>query len=109
MKWNDVEMIDGWFYFVDVTRWRDNKPNEWVFIYKDNSDYVTKHYCAANITNESDSLCSIYKCGFVCNESQIINLRPATQDDMCRFFDYLDRWNYRYCLNTKKLRHVGRC
>ena len=31
MKWNDVEMIDGEFYFVDVKRWRDNEPNEWVF------------------------------------------------------------------------------
>ena len=105
MKWNDVEMIDGEFYFVDVKRWRDNEPNEWVFVYKENQDYVTEQYCAAKVSR--DDYCSIYDRGHVCDESQIINLRPATQEDMNRFWDYLDRWNYRYCLNTKKLRHVG--
>ena len=43
MKWNDVEMIDGEFYFVDVKRWRDNEPNEWVFVYRENMDYVTEY------------------------------------------------------------------
>ena len=108
MKWNDVEMIDGEFYFVDVVRWRDNEPNEWVFAYKENLGLVTNHYCTAYISQKDRSLCSIYDFSYVCNESQIINLRPATQDDMRRFWDYLDMWNYRYCLNTKKLRHVGR-
>ena len=55
MKWNDVEMIDGEFYFVDVTRWRDNEPNEWVFAYKENQDFVTEHYCTAKITHLSYS------------------------------------------------------
>ena len=106
MKWNDVEMIDGEFYFVDVKRWRDNEPNEWVFAYNENQDYVTEQYCAAKVSR--DGYCSIYDRGYVCDESQIINLRPATQEDMNCFWDYLDRWNYRYNLNTKKLRHVGR-
>ena len=106
MKWNDVEMVDGEFYFVDVVRWRDNEPNEWVFVYKENQDYVTEHYCAVRVGQEQ--FCSIYDRGHVCSESSIIDLRPATQEDMARFWDYLDRWNYRYCLNTKKLRHVGR-
>ena len=106
MKWNDVEMIDGEFYFVDVKRWRNNEPNEWVFAYNENQDYVTEQYCAAKVSR--DGYCSIYDRGHVCDASQIINLRPATQEDMNRFWDYLDRWNYRYNLNTKKLRHVGR-
>lgn len=106
MKWNDVEMIDGEFYFVNVKRWRDNEPNEWVFVYRENMDYVTEHYCAAKVSR--DGYCSIYDRGHVCDESSILNLRPATQEDMNRFWDYLDRWNYRYCLNTKKLRHVER-
>lgn len=106
MKWNDVEMIDGEFYFVDVVRWRDEEPNEWVFAYKENQDYVTEHYCAVRVSQEQ--FCSIYDRGHVGSESAIIDLRPATQEDMRRFWDYLDRWNYRYCLNTKKLRHVGR-
>lgn len=106
MKWNDVEMIDGEFYFVDVARWRANEPNEWVFAYKENQDFITEHYCAAMVSR--NDTCSIYDYGHVCSESAIIDLRIATQDDMNRFFDYLDRWNYRYCLNTKKLRHVGR-
>ena len=108
MKWNDVEMIDGEFYFVDVVRWRDNEPNEWIFVYKENQDCVTEHYCTAKITQVDNSLCSIYDYGHVCGESLIINLRPATQEEINRFWDCLDRWNYRYCLNTKKLRHVGR-
>lgn len=106
MKWNDLEMIDGEFYFVDVKRWSDNEPNEWVFVYKDNQYYVTEHYCSIKISGERH--CSIYESGHVCSDSSITNLRPATQEDMNRFWDYLDRWNYRYCLNTKKLRHVGR-
>lgn len=108
MKWNDVEMIDGEFYFVDVVRWRDNEPNEWVFAYKENQNYVTEHYCSARIDQVHDSLCSIYDTGHVCGETAILNLRPATQEDIARFFDYLDRWNYCYSLNTKSLRHVGR-
>ena len=108
MKWNDVEMIDGEFYFVDVSRWRDNEPNEWVFAYKENQDYVTEHYCAARINQVDNNRCSIYDGGHVCDKSAIIDLRPATPKDVNRFWDYLDRWNYRYNLNTKKLRHVGR-
>ena len=107
MKWNDVEMIDGEFYFVDVKRWRDNEPNEWIFVYKENQDCVTEQYCAARINQVDNSRCSIYDDGHVCGESAIINLRPATQEEVNRFFDYLDRWNYRYNLNTKKLRNVG--
>lgn len=110
MKWNDVEMIDGEFYFVDVARWRDNEPNEWVFVYKENEDFVTEHYCTAKISQVQvdNSICSIYDFGHVCGKSAIIYLRPATQEEINRFFDYLDSWNYRYCLNTKKFRHVGR-
>ena len=108
MKWNDVEMIDGEFYFVDVQRWGDNKPNEWVFAYKENSESLTRHHIAVKISDNDNSVCSVYDFGFVCNNSSIINLRPATQEDMKRFWDYLDRCNYRYNLNTKKLRHVGR-
>lgn len=110
MKWNDVEMIDGEFYFVDVTRWRDNEPNEWVFAYKENQDYVTENYVTAKISNIGTEYSSIYDYGHVCGESSIIDLRHATPEDVRRFWDYLNRWGYRYCLNTKKLklRHVGR-
>ena len=106
MKWNDVEMVDGEFYFVDVARWRADEPNEWIFAYRENRYYVTEHYCAARVSR--NDYCSIYDDGHVCSESAIIDLRPATQEDMARFWDYLDRWDYRYNLNTKKLRHVGR-
>ena len=108
MKWNDVEMIDGEFYFVDIERWGDNKPNEWVFEYKKNADALTRHYVAAKISSYDDSISSVYDFGYVCNDSTIIYLRPATQEDMNRFWEYLDRCGYRYNLNTKKLRHVGR-
>lgn len=108
MKWNGVEMVDGEFYFVDVARWRDNEPNEWIFAYKENQDYVTEHYCAARINQADNSICFIYDRGHVCGESAILYLRPATQEEINRFWDYLDIWGYSYCLNTKKLRHVGR-
>lgn len=106
MKWNDVELIDGEFYFVDVKRWRDNEPNEWIFVYKENQYYVTEHYCS--IKSSGEHYCSIYESGHVCNDSAIVNLRPATQAEINNFFDYLGRWHYRYNLNTKKLRYVGR-
>lgn len=107
MKWNDIEMIDGKFYIVDVARWSDNEPNEWVFAYNENMNYVTGHYVTAKISNIGTDFSSIYDFGHVCSESQILNLRPATPEDMRRFWDYLNSWNYRYCLNTKRLRHVG--
>lgn len=107
MKWNDVEMIDGEFYVVDVTRWRDNEPNEWVFAYKESQDYVTGHYVAAKISCIGTGYPSIYDVGHVCRELNILNLRPATPEDMRLFWDYLNRWGYRYCLNTKNLRYVG--
>ncbi len=106
MKWNDVELIDGEFYFVDIVRWRDNEPNEWIFVYKENPDFVTEHYCTVKISGERH--CSIYESGHVCCDSSIIYLRPATRAEINSFFDYLYGWNYRYNLNTKKLCHVGR-
>lgn len=108
MKWNDVELIDGEFYFVDIKRWSDNKPNEWVFAYKGNSENLTRHHVAAKVSDNDSSVCSVYDFGFVCDDSSVIHLRHATQEDMRRFWDYLDRLNYRYNLNTKKLRYVGR-
>jgi hypothetical protein len=109
MKWNDVEMIDGKFYFVEVERWLDNEPNEWVFMFKDNNENcITRHYCSAKITNDSDSHCAIYDYGFICDDSKILGVRPATQEDMGCFYKYLQKWDYRFNLNTKKLRHVER-
>lgn len=106
MKWNDVELIDGKFYFIDIKRWVDNKPNEWVFAHKKNTEHLTRHHVAVKISDNSDSVSSIYDFGFVCEDSSIIDLHPATQEEMTRFFDYLNRWGYRYNLNTKKLRYV---
>jgi hypothetical protein len=67
---------------------------------------VTEHYCSAKISGERH--CSIYDSGHVSDDSSIITLRLATQMEINHFFDYLDEWGYRYNLNTKKLRYVGR-
>lgn len=107
MKWNDVELVDGKFYFVEVGRWRNCEPNHWVFAYKDNNDYITKHYVSAKIDGTYSMVCSVYGDGHVCSRDSIISLRPATRDDMSCFWDYLDRWGWKYSLNTKTLRHVG--
>ena len=106
MKWNDVELVDGKFYFVEVKRWSDGEPNYWVFAYKDNNERITEHYVSAKITNTR--LCSVYDSGRVCCMDRIISLRPTTREDMDAFWSYLDRWDYKYSLNTKKLRYVGR-
>ena len=85
MKWNDVELVDGKFYFVEVKRWSNDKPNDWVFAYKDNNDFITKHYVCAKITNTDSSVRGIWGFGFVCNNEKIASLRPATRDDMDYF------------------------
>lgn len=108
MKWKDIELIDGKFYFVEVERWGDGFPNNWVFAYKDNNDFITQHYVSAKISDTNCSACSVYDSGPVCCRTSIISLRPATSEDMDAFWSYLDRWDYKYCLNTKKLRDV-RC
>ena len=107
MRWNELELIDGEFYFIDIKRCGGNNPSEWVFAYKENTEKLTRHHVSVKISDDS-RLFSIYDFGFVCDDSSIIDLRPATQEDMRRFWDYLDRLNYRYNLNTKKLRYVGR-
>ena len=107
MKWNDIELIDGKFYFIEVERWRNGEPNHWVFAYKDNNDLITNHHVYAKITDTDSGVCSIYYFGHVCCNTNIISLRPATRDDMNCFWDYLDRWGYKYNINTKKIRHVG--
>lgn len=108
MNWNDVELVDGKFYFVEVERWYDGLPNDWVFAYKDNNDCITNHYVSAKISDAYCSVCSVYDGGCVCCRDKIISLRPATLDDMDAFWSYLDRCGYKYSLNTKKLRHVER-
>lgn len=107
MKWNEVELVDGKFYFVEVARWYDHEPNEWVFAYKDNNVWATEHYVSAKITDTDNGVCSVYGSGHVCCRDKIIYLRPATIDDMDCFWNYLSRWDYKYSLNTKKLRYVG--
>lgn len=106
MKWNNVEMVDGELYFIDIKRWSANEPNEWVFAYKENTEYFTRHHVAARISDINKRVYSVYDYGFVCDNDSIIHLRKATQEDITRFDDYLDKWNYRYSLNTKRLRHV---
>lgn len=108
MKWKDVELVDGRFYFVEVERWADGLPNNWVFAYKDNMEFETYHYVCAKISSAHSGVCSVYNFGYVCNSSQIVSLRPATREDMDAFWSYLDIWNYKYSLNTKTLRYVGR-
>lgn len=110
MRWNDVEMIDGKFYVVDtIDSMRFNKSS-WVFSFKnDSSERLTSCYvCVKNHVSSETSLCSVYGGGLICHNNEIKNIRPATRDDMDYFWNYLDRCEYRYCLNTKKLRYVGR-
>lgn len=107
MKWNDVELVDGKFYFVEVKRWSDDEPNNWVFAYKDDNGFITNHYVCAKITETDDSICCVFGDGHICFSTKIISLRPTTREDMDAFWSYLDRWDYKYSINTKKLRHVG--
>lgn len=108
MKWNDVELIDGEFYFVEVKRWGDGLPNNWVFAYKDNMEFETNHYVCVKIEGAANHVRYIYgDCNHVCCSDSIISLRPATREDMDAFWYYLDRWGCRYNVNTKKLRYVG--
>lgn len=104
MKWNDVELIDGKFYVVDIRE----RGSSWVFAFKnDNSERFTLcHVCAKFVGGET-SINSIYNGGMICRNNEIENIRPATREDMHYFWDYLSRWGYKYSLNTKKLRHVG--
>lgn len=109
MKWNDVELVDGEFYFIEVERWGDGLPNNWVFAYKDNVFFETEHYVCAKIDGSASNVCSVYgDCNHICCSTKIVSLRPVTLDDMDAFWSYLDYWGYKYSLNTKKLRHVGR-
>lgn len=107
MKWNDVELIDGKFYFVEVERWWDGKPNNWLFSYKENECFLTEHYVAVKVCVPYNRYGNVYYSGHVCDREKIVSIRPATRDDMDYFFDYLSRLGYKYSVNTKKLRHVG--
>ena len=107
MKWNDVELIDGKFYVVEVERWMNGRRNDWVFAYKDNENFFTELYVCVKMFEMGNGVCSIYDYSHVCVNERIVSIRPATPNDMDYFWDYLDRWGYKYSVNTKKLRHVG--
>lgn len=107
MKWNDVELVDGKFYFVEVERWNDGKPNNWLFSYKENELFLTKHYVAVKVCAHYGRYGSVYDSGHVCSRNKIVSIRPATRDDMDYFWDYLSRLGYKYSVNTKTLRYVG--
>lgn len=110
MKWKDVEMIDGEFYVVDVRGKLRFDASSWVYSFKDDgSDRFTFcHVCAKIHTCDTRSHTnSIFGGGLICHNDEIENIRPATQEDMDYFWDYLDIWKYKYSLNTKKLRYVG--
>lgn len=107
MKWNDVELVDGKFYVVEVERWSDGRRNEWLFAYKENENVLTKLYVCAKMFCAMGGVRSIYDYGHICTRKRIVSIRPATPNDMDYFWDYLDRWGYKYSVNTKKLRHVG--
>lgn len=102
MKWNGVELIDGEFYFVELKRWSDCLPNEWVFVYKENVDDLTKHYCAVKVSQEN-CLHPVFGHGRLCEDFLILDLRIANQDDMSRFWERLDKFGFYYNSNTKYL------
>ena len=108
MKWNDVEMIDGKFYVVDTIDNMGFNMSSWVFSFKnDNSGrFALCHVCVKRYASIESFHWSVYDGGIICHNNEIKNIRPATRDDMDYFWNYLDSWDYSYCLNTKKLRHV---
>lgn len=77
MKWNDIELVDGKFYFVEVERWGDGLPNNWVFAYKDNMEFETQHYVCAKIAGCNSDVCSVYE---DCNHNEYN--RYATEMDV---------------------------
>ena len=108
MKWNDVELIDGKFYVADVCGRMRFDESSWVFAFKnDNSERFTLCHVYAKFVSSETSINAIYNGGLVCHNDEIKNIRPATREDMDYFWNYLSRWNYKYNLNTKKLRYVG--
>lgn len=109
MKWNDVELVDGKFYVVDTRGSMRFNSNSWVFAFKnDNTERFTFcHVCAKFLSSETSSM-AIYNGGLICSNNEIKNIRPATREDMDYFWNYLSRWGFKYSLNTKKLRYVGR-
>ena len=108
MKWNDVELVDGKFYVVNVRDRMGFNSSCWVFAFKnDNSErFALCHVCAKLVSSET-SINSIYSGGLICHNNEIKNIKPATREDMDYFWNYLSRWDYKYSLNTKKLRYVG--
>lgn len=103
MKWNDVELVDGKFYFVEVKRWRNGEPNDWVFAYKDNNDFITNSYVSAKITNEDSSMICVYDDGFTYRHNRIV-----CTDDRIRHIRFPNKnhfaiWNRTFPDNLKCL------
>lgn len=107
MKWNDVELIDGKFYVVDIRARMGFSSSSWVFAFKnDNSGRFTFCHVCAKFLNSVTFSNAVYGGGLICSNNEIKDIRPATREDMDYFWDYLSRWGYKYSLNTKKLRHA---
>ena len=42
VDWNDIELVDGRFYIVEITPWNDGHKNRWIYSFRANFT-VTKN------------------------------------------------------------------
>ena len=88
----EPEMIDGEIYYVKT------KYAEWIYIYKKNYTYETRHYAAVSNYDlfEFNNICTTH------NEDIII-LRNATEEEKQLLLNAIKRDGYNWDANEKKL------
>lgn len=111
MKWNDVDLIDGRFYVINITPWGNEHDNNWIFSFKDNTNndltlcYVSSYFGSDRISRVVRA--HSYIGGRVCNNYDISSLREATYVEVRQYLKALMECGYHYNLNTKKCRDFG--
>jgi hypothetical protein len=106
-QWNDIELVDGRFYIVEITPWNDGHKNRWIYSFRANlHEYFTQGYVSAYFGSSGISEISrshAYTSGRVCSNDDVISLREATYDEIREFLKALSSIGYEYNLNTRKV------
>lgn len=107
VDWNDIELVDGRFYIIEITPWGDGHENNWIYSFRSNLHddwtlcYVSSYFGSDAISQITSS--HTYAGGRVCSNSDIRSIREATYDEVRAYIKALGNIGMFYNLNTRKI------
>lgn len=111
VDWNDIELVDGRFYMIEINGWHKGHINKWIYSFRANlhcnytQSYVSAYLGGGDLHNIPRAC--MYTDGRVCSNNEVLSIREATNDEVRDFVKSLRERGYHYNLNTRKVRDYG--